>query len=71
MKKQPAEFAMINIMANPKYKGRHIILVKDKVFTAKTGRQASKILDMVEKEFPHEIPEITYIPKADTLILWL
>lgn len=58
-------------MSNPKYKGKHIIVVKGKVFTAKTGSQANKILDMVEKKYPKEIPAITYIPKADTLILWI
>lgn len=62
---------MINIMSNPKYKGKHIIVVKGKVFTAKTGEGASKILDMVEEKYPKEIPAITYIPKADTLILWI
>ena len=62
---------MLKIMSNPKYKGKHVIVIAGKVFTAKTGRQANKILDKLEKKFPDEVPAITYIPKADTLILWL
>lgn len=71
MRKQPKKPTMIQIMSNPAYKGKHIILIAGKLFTAKTGKQASKILDVVEKKYPGETPAITYIPKADTLILWL
>lgn len=59
---------MIKLMSNPAYKGKHIIVVAGKIFTARTGRGASKILDMAREKYPHEIPAITYIPKADTLI---
>lgn len=62
---------MINVMSNPLYKGKHIVVIAGKVFTAKTGKEANKILDKLEKKYPNEIPAITYIPKADTLILWL
>lgn len=61
---------MSNIMSDPKYRGKHIIVVAGKVFTAKTGEGASKILEDVRKEYPHDIPEITYIPDYDSLILW-
>ena len=62
---------MVSIMSNPKYKGKHIIVIKGKVFTAKTGREANLLLDKLEKQYPNETPAITYIPKEDTLILWL
>jgi len=62
---------MFKIMENPKYKGNHVILVKDKIFTAKTGKKASKILEMVREKYPKQTPEVTYIPKADALILWV
>ena len=71
MKKASAKVSMVNIMSNPKYKGRHVIVIAGKIFTAKTGNQASIILDRLEKKYPKEIPAITYIPKADALILWL
>lgn len=62
---------MINIMSDPKYKGKHVVVIKGKVFTAKTGSQANKLLDKLEKQYPKETPVITYIPKEDTLILWV
>ena len=62
---------MIQIMGNPKYRGKHIVVVAGEVFAAKTSKEASKILDKLEKKYPTEIPAMTYIPKADTLILWL
>ena len=61
---------MEKVMANPQYRGYHVIVVAGKVFKARTGEGASKILDEVGKKYPQEIPEITYIPDADTLILW-
>lgn len=62
---------MKDVIESPRYKGKHIIVVAGKVFTAKTGEGALKILEKVEKKYPDEIPAITYIPKADSLILWL
>ena len=62
--KPPKEFN------NPKYKGRHLILIAGKVFSAKTGKEAAKIFDVVTKKYPGKIPTITYIPKNETLILW-
>ncbi|MEK7616965.1 MAG: DUF5678 domain-containing protein [Patescibacteria group bacterium] len=70
MRKASSEQTMIQIMSNPKYKGKHIIVMKGEVFTAKTGGSANKLLDRLEKKYPKEIPVITYVPKADTLILW-
>lgn len=69
MSKKITKDMMINIMGDPAYRGRHIIMLGGKVFTAKTGTQANKILDKLEKKYPKEIPAITYVPKADTLIL--
>lgn len=62
---------MEKVIADPRYKGKHVIVIAGKVFTARTGKEAAKILTQVEKKYPQEIPAITYIPKADTLILWL
>lgn len=53
-----------------KYRGRHVLVVGRKVYTAKTGSQALKILEKLEKKDPTCSPLITYIPKAGTLILW-
>lgn len=69
MNKKSDKNIMINIMSDPSHKGKHVIVIHGQVFTAKTGVQANKLLDKLEKKYPKEIPAITYIPKADTLIL--
>ncbi len=61
---------MEKVLNDPHYRGYHVILVAGKVFKAKTGEAASKILNAVRNDYPKQIPEITYIPDADTLILW-
>ncbi|MBI4999825.1 hypothetical protein HZB97_03590 [Candidatus Gottesmanbacteria bacterium] len=64
------KITMETVMDDPRYRGYHVIVVDGKVFKARTGEEASKILDGVRIKFPKQIPEITYIPDADTLILW-
>lgn len=61
---------MEKVLNDPRYRGYHVIVVAGKVFKAKTGEGASKILDDVRKKYPKEIPEITYLSDADSLILW-
>lgn len=58
-------------MNDPRNRGYHIIVTAGKLFRAKTGEKASKILDEVRQKYPKEIPEITYLPDADALILWI
>lgn len=60
---------MEKVINNPRYRGYHVIVVAGKVFKARTGERASDILDDVRLKYPKEIPAITYIPDADTLIL--
>lgn len=60
---------MIQAMNDPKYKGKHVIVIAGKVFTAKTGERAAEIIEEVHKKYPKETPEVTYLPRADTLIL--
>lgn len=71
MEKKQREVDMLKIMSDPAYRGKHVIVIGGMVFTAKTGTQANKLIDKLEKKYPKEIPAITYIPKADALILWL
>lgn len=56
-------------MNDPRNRGYHVIVVAGKLFKARTGERASQILDEVRLKYPKEIPAITYIPDADTLIL--
>jgi len=71
MKSTKKKITMEIVMNDPKYRGYHVIVSAGKVFKAKTGERASKILDEVRRKYPKDIPAITYIPDADTLILWL
>lgn len=71
MKKNIGDKLMGQVFANPKYRGKHVIVAGGQIFTAATGKGASKILDRIHKKYPKETPSITYIPKVETLILWL
>ena len=57
------------IYSDPQYKGKHIIIIGGKIFAAKTGSASSKMLEELVKKYPRSTPMLTYIPKADTLIL--
>lgn len=63
--------SMPKIFQNPRYRGKHIILAAGKVYTAKTGGEATKILRKLEKTHPDVTPEVAYLPKARSLILWM
>lgn len=62
---------MIDILKKPHYRGKHIILAAGKIYTAKTGEGVTEILKKLEKTHPHVIPEVAYLPKARSLILWM
>jgi len=63
--------SMTDIFKNPRYRGKHVILAAGKVYTAKTGDGAAEILKKLEKTHPDVVPEIAYLPKAHSLILWV
>lgn len=69
--RQKRKIAMEKILNNPRFRGKHVIVVAGKIFTAKTGEKASKILAEVRRKYPKKTPAVTYVPDADTLILWL
>lgn len=62
---------MVDVFRNPRYRGKHVILVGGKIYTAKTGEGVEEILKKLEKTHPKEIPEVAYLPKARSLILWM
>lgn len=57
------------IYSDPKYKGKHVIIIKDKIFSARTGEEMVKKFEDVVKKYPDFQPTLTYIPKEDSLIL--
>lgn len=59
----------VQTLSNPKYRGRHLVIVKNKIFSVKTGQEAVKIFKEIIKKYPAEKPTITYIPQEGSLIL--
>lgn len=57
------------IWGNSRYAGKHVIVIGGKVYTAKTGKQASRLFDKLTRKYPGEIPSLTYVPKVESLIL--
>lgn len=69
--KTKTKISMMDIFKNPRYRGKHVILAAGKIYTAKTGEGASEILKKVRKKYPGLTPEVAYLPKAHSLILWM
>jgi len=65
------KISMIDIFKNPRYRGKHVILAAGKIYTAKTGDGAAEILKKIRKKYPDVTPEVAYLPKAHSLILWM
>lgn len=67
--KKTVKSSMKKIFQDPKLKGKHIIMIGDQIFTARTGKEAVKIFNKVTKDYPTLQPTVTYIPKEESLIL--
>lgn len=62
---------MADIFKNSRYRGKHIVLAAGKIYTAKTGEGVEAILKRLEEKYPSVTPEVAYLPKARSLILWM
>lgn len=69
--KTKAKISMMDVFNNPYYRGKHVVLAAGKIYTAKTGEGAAEILRKLEKTHPKITPEVAYLPKARSLILWM
>ena len=63
------EQLLSEVYKNPRYAGKHVIIIGGKVYTTRTGVAASEMLEKLLKKYPNQVPNVTYIPKDDTLIL--
>lgn len=52
---------------NPKYRGKYVIVVGKDIYSAKSGKDHSALLEKLIKEHPRQTPLVTYIPREDTL----
>jgi len=62
---------MMDVFKNPRYRGKHVVLAAGKIYTAKTGEGTAAILETLEKTHPGITPEVAYLPKVRSLILWM
>lgn len=59
------------LLANwSRYKGKIVAVVGKEIFSAQSGERAKALIKKLEKKY-QKPPLVTYIPKADTLILIL
>ena len=67
---QDTQYNLISeLYRDPRYAGRHVVVVGEKVYAAKTGEEKTRILARVMKAHPKARPLITYIPEEEALIL--
>ncbi|MBI1992692.1 MAG: hypothetical protein HYS71_05625 [Candidatus Omnitrophica bacterium] len=59
------------LVANPRYRGKHLIVIEDKVFVARSAADAPRLFDRVTRRHRRSTPTLLCIPKADALILCL
>jgi len=59
------------VLASPSYRGKHVILLRGKVYTAASGRELTRLFDRLVKEHPGATPTLAYVPTAQTLVLIL
>lgn len=70
MKRQATTDILISqAYQDPKYQGKHIIVIGGKIYATKTGMAQVSLLEKLMKKYPHKKPLLTYVPEADTLIL--
>lgn len=57
-----------SLFSNPRYQGKHVLMVKRNVYAVKTAREASQLFDKLLKD-TGTVPTVTFVPKAQALIL--
>jgi len=59
------------LAANPRYRGKHLIIIAGRVFAARSAAEATRLFDRLAKTHRRTIPTLLYVPRADALIVWL
>ena len=59
------------LAANPRYRGKHLIVIQNRVFVARSAAEAPRLFDRVMRTHRRATPTLLYVPRADALILWL
>lgn len=66
---QRKEDLIAKVYANPRYRGKRVIVIHGRAFPTSFGRQGFRQLQVLVERYPGETPTIVYVPKAETLIL--
>ena len=69
VKLKNGQAALRKLYANPRYRGKHVLVIAGQVYVARTGAEASRQFDRATRAHPHARPTLAYIPKADALVL--
>jgi len=70
-KRQNGARLLQRLAANPRYRGKHVIVIEGRVFVARSAAEAPRLFDRVTRAHRQATPTLLYVPKADALILWL
>lgn len=55
-----------------KYSGKHVVIMSGSATILPSDRkQASKLIETLEKKYPREIPQLIFVPRPETYILWI
>lgn len=69
MKKLTTKQTMTQIMGDPKYQGKYVVIVDREVYSTRSGQKHTEILEKLIEKYPKKTPLVTYVPKEGTLIL--
>ena len=59
------------VLRTPSYRGKHVILVHGRIYSASSRAEMRRVFDQAIREFPGETPLLAYVPRADALVLVL
>ena len=51
------------------FRGKHIAIIKNKIVAS--GNNAINVLEKARKDYPNEKPVLAFVPKEETLVLFI
>lgn len=68
---QSTAHLIAKVSANPRYRGKRVIIIHGKVFPSPSGMTGFRKLKALLRRYPEETPTIVYVPRVESLILLL
>ena len=53
---------------NFRYRGKIVVEVAGKIFTARSGEKAQEVIAKAKKQYPEATPKVTYLPKKSQIV---